>query len=181
MHRVRRLVLVALVGLLPASACAQDVRLSDTVTTYAYHRDDGGDWFLNPSTTEVGGYEGDEEKLGIAVEWLLTDNPSPERGRSFWSGGCAPGERVTSVDVRDDLVTLRLEGGAASSTCELSDHEAEMQRQQVAWTVRKALDPLGSEGASTPVRVIDAGGRSWPVVTADEAYLAPSWRPTPRT
>lgn len=172
---------MALVGLFPAAACAQDVRLSPTVTTYTYRQDEQGAWYLNRSTTEVPDHEGHEEELTIAVDLLLTQEPVSDRERSFWSGECAPGARVEDVDVTDALVTLRLEGATAGTACELTAHELEMQRQQVAWTVYKALDPLYSQGTPTPVRVIDGSGRSWPVVTADEAYLAPSWRPTPHT
>lgn len=181
MHQGRRRAVTAFVGLLAVSACAQEVRLSDTVETYTYREGDRGEWYLNPSRTEVGGFEGDEDKLAVAVDRLLRHSPASDRERSFWSGACAPGDRVASVVVTDELVTLRLTGAPASGACELTEHEAEMQRQQVAWTVYTALDPLYAEGAPTPVHVVDAGGRSWPAVVAHEAHVAPQWRPTPHT
>lgn len=99
-----------------------------------------------------------------AVRALLEHEPTGDARSSSWNTACGfPNGGVQSVD--GGVVTFAEPGGVRS--CGLTDLGYQMQRQQLAWTVRTAT------GWTAPVRAIVGGEPGLPPTTADEAAISP--------
>lgn len=99
-----------------------------------------------------------------AVRALLEHEPTGDARFSSWNPPCGfPNGGVQSVD--GGVVTFAEPGGVRP--CGLTDVGYQMQRQQLAWTVRTAT------GWTAPVRAIVGGGPGLPATTADEAAISP--------
>jgi hypothetical protein len=162
-----------------------DVWLSPTVTAYDGYglprgvdgrTTTGGQRYLESVRAEVPRISSPEQGIGFAVQVLLESRQLSGTIESYWAGPCAPGLQPTEVDVRADLVTIRLSGTAADHRlCALSEAQRQVREQQIAWTVRAYLDPRW-EQAPPIVRVVEGDGSSWTAI-ADPAYIAPSEHP----
>jgi hypothetical protein len=102
----------------------------------------------------------------------LMEVPPPKGQESLWQGLCRPGTGVLAVEREATRVTVRLRAfgpdDSGDATCDLSREGWNIQRQQVAWTVRTAT------GSRLPVRVVlEDGYEKLPAVRAQERFLAP--------
>jgi len=105
-----------------------------------------------------------------AVRALLEHEPTGDARSSSWNPPCGfPNGGVQSVD--GGVVTFAEAGGVR--TCGLTDVGYQMQRQQLAWTVRTAT------GWTAPVRAIVGEEPSLPPTMADEAAISPIIIETP--
>jgi hypothetical protein len=158
----------------------------ETVRTYALYgyplgptgqRTDGPK-YLQTITAEIGtGKRSTEDTLKLAVTHLL-DGQVPPGFDNFWAERCAPGRVVDDVEMRSDLITIRMTGEVPRhEQCVLTAAQHAVRRQQLAWTVTHHLDPFGEQKPPI-VRLIEANGDQWEVV-ADPDYVEPHDRPTP--
>jgi hypothetical protein len=175
--RVIALVLVALL-----TACGSQVpepsvpRTSDLrvpVVVYAFPSG-GRPLRLSSHTVLVERSTYDQALLAVRA---LMDVPPRTGQESLWQGLCRPGREVLAVEREPARVSVRLRdfdrSESGDATCDLSREGWNMQRQQVAWTVRTAT------GSTLPVRVVlDDGYEKWPAVRAQERFLDPDERVT---
>src|SRR5688500_1623626 len=83
-----------------------------------------GPKYLQRSGSEVGTRDwSTEQHLELTVEMLLYDFPSPGLD-NFWAEACAPGQEVEEVELRSDLVIIRMAGEVPGrETCVMNASE----------------------------------------------------------
>jgi hypothetical protein len=142
-----------------------DDRPRSTVTVYDIVEVDG-EARLDPHRVRTDA----DDPVVASVDALLRHEPADGHA-TWWNGECSPGHRVASGDVGERRVVLRIEldedlPGTGIAVCDLDGVGTELQRQQVAWTVRTSL------GRDVSVKVVDGSGYAWPAVEADARFLA---------
>ena len=186
MRRLSSVVGVAMFAACVVGCGEQRVGYGNTVAaydTYGYAVDatgtrTDGPRYLRRTTAEVPDTDSPEEQLMLAVTVLLDEGgPASPGTTTYWEGICAPGHRPEGVEIRSDLVVVRLAGAVPGHRkCAMTASEREVQRQQLAWTVRNNLDPFAEEEPPL-VRVVEADGDTWEAV-ADVSFIPPNQRPT---
>lgn len=162
---MRATVVPQLLGLLLLAGCGpgpqeltyeEYVRSTPTLEVLVFDFPDrDGARLLSPHVLRVPRGQPGEDEAARAVRALLAHRPATGRG-SLWHGMCSPGAGVQDVERTPSLLTVRLAGFAPGSTghatCDLTVEGRQLQRQQVAWTVR------ATTWKDLPVRVVDERG-----------------------
>jgi hypothetical protein len=139
------------------------------VTVYDFARVHG-DLLLFPSRITV---PDSGDPVLDAVRGLFEHRPTAHGHESLWVGDCAPGLGVRGTHVTRQVVTVDVQAyppdDVPNATCDLSVEGWNVQKQQLAWTVRTA------DGEKAPVRgTLDGGYTFLERTTARTRYLASS-------
>ena len=138
------------------------------VTVYDFARVHG-DLLLYPATVTV---TDSGDPVLDAVRGLFRYTPVAGH-ESLWVGSCAPGLGVRETQVTKQVVTIDVQAypsdDVGNATCDLSVEGWNVQKQQLAWTVRTA------DHLKAPVRgTLDADYVFLERTTASRSYLASS-------
>ncbi len=176
-HRLLAILVSLLLTPLVAACAGEDPSAGTTagneptrrVTVYDFARVHG-DLLLYPSRMTV---PDSGDPVLDAVRGLFEHRPTAHGHETLWVGDCAPGLGVRGTRVTKQVVTVDVRAyppdDVPNATCDLSVEGWNVQRQQLAWTVRTAI------GEKAPVRgTLDGDYTFLEKTTARTRYLASS-------